>query len=90
MVPVAPHRAVPADHAVHRLRDAYGEPTDPTLEARRLVRFHHQVQMVRLNAELQDAETPVLAERSASWMTMKIRPCLREGTTRAARNVTTC
>jgi hypothetical protein len=46
--------------AVHRLRHPDRETAHAALETRRLVRLHQQVQMVRLDTEVQDAE-PIAA-----------------------------
>jgi hypothetical protein len=59
MVPVGPDRATPPAHAIHEAGDPDGQPANTTLERRRPVRFHQQVEMILLNAELQNAEAIV-------------------------------
>jgi hypothetical protein len=54
--PVRPDPAAPPECAIDGPGDANGETLDPAREARLLVRLHHQVQMVRLNAEMKNAE----------------------------------
>jgi len=44
------------EHAVHGLRHADREAAHTTLEGRRPVRFHHQVQMVGLDAVARNVE----------------------------------
>ena len=56
MVPVSPDAAATAKDTIHGLCDPDREPAHATLELRRPVRLYHQVQMIRLNAVLQNAE----------------------------------
>lgn len=56
MVPVAPHGAATAEHAVDRLGDADGESLDPAPERRRGVRLDHQMHVIVLDRERDDAE----------------------------------
>ena len=56
MVAVAPHGAPPSEDPIDRLRDAYGEPADSSLERRGIAGLDDEVQMVALHAEVQDAE----------------------------------
>ena len=51
----SPHTAT-SERAVHGLRDARSGPLHAAHEARRLVRLHQQMQMIGLNAELQNAK----------------------------------
>jgi hypothetical protein len=44
------------EDAIHCLCDTYREPLEPACERRGPVRFHQQVQMIRLYGKLQDAE----------------------------------
>ena len=57
MVSIGPDATLPTEHAVHCLRDADGEAAHTALEARWLVRFHQQVQMIGLNAVLKKPES---------------------------------
>jgi len=60
VVPIAPDPAATMEKAVHRLGHPDCESLDPAREASRIVPFHQQVQMLCLNAELQNAE-PIIA-----------------------------
>jgi hypothetical protein len=57
VISVAPDSATPPEHPIHGFRDADCEPTDTALEARRLVCFDQEMQVVNLNAEVQDAKS---------------------------------
>jgi len=69
MVAVGPHRPPSAEQSVHEAGDPDGQPAHTTLEPRRPIRFHQQVQMILLNAELENAEAPVgsRAKRVLNW-----------------------
>jgi hypothetical protein len=56
MVSVAPDGSVARQQAVHGARDANRQAAYTTLECSRRRRFHQQVQMIPLNAELKNAE----------------------------------
>ena len=56
MIAVPPDASLAPEHAVHGLRHPDREAAHPALEGRRPVRFHYQVQMVGLDAVVQDAE----------------------------------
>jgi len=56
VVTVAPYTAVTPERSVDRLRGSDREALDPGSEARRRMRFHQQMQMIGLNAELEHAE----------------------------------
>ena len=57
MEPVAPDAAMTTEHPVHGLRHPDDEAAHTAIEPRRRVRFQQQVQMVPLNAPLQNAKT---------------------------------
>jgi hypothetical protein len=59
VIAVAPHGPATAQHAVDRLRDANGQSLTATRQAARLVGLDEQVDVVRLNAELQYPKAPV-------------------------------
>ena len=69
MVSVRPYRPAAAEQSVHQAGNPDGQPAHTTLEPRRPVRFHQQVQMILLNAELENAEAPVGsgAKRVVNW-----------------------
>ena len=54
MVSVRPYGPAAAEQSVHQAGNPDGQPAHTTLEPRRPVRFHHQVQMILLNAELEN------------------------------------
>src|SRR5262249_10183608 len=56
VVSISPEAACAAERAIHRFGHADREATHTTLEVRRPVRFHKQVEVILLNAEVQDAE----------------------------------
>jgi hypothetical protein len=57
VIPIGPDTTMPTKDTIDGLRHANREPAHTTLELRRPVRLYHQVQMIRLNAVLQDAES---------------------------------
>src|SRR5262245_44735534 len=69
MVAVVPKRATTTDQAIHEARDPNSQSSHPTLELRRPVRFYQQVQMILLDAELQNAEAirRARAQRVLDW-----------------------
>jgi hypothetical protein len=56
VVPIGPNGAATATQPIHEAGDSDGEPAHTTLEPRRPVRLHQQMQMILLDAELQNAE----------------------------------
>ena len=58
MIPVSPETASASERPVDRLCDPDREALDTAREPHRLVRFHQQVQMIGLHAELEDPESP--------------------------------
>ncbi len=65
VVSVSPDPAATSESAVHRLRYPDREAAHAALEARRLVRLHQQMQMVGLDAEMQNTK-PCRAGRRQS------------------------
>ena len=63
VVSISPGPSGASQGAVHGLRDPDRQPAHPTLELRRPVRLYEQMQVIRLHAEVQDAE-PRGASRS--------------------------
>jgi hypothetical protein len=59
MVSIRPYRPTPAKQSVDETGNPDGQPAHTTLEPRRPVRFHQQVQMILLNAELENAKALV-------------------------------
>jgi hypothetical protein len=57
VIPVAPDRSVPPDHAIHRPRNADREPLESAYDRLVSVGFHQHVQMIRLHRKLQDPKT---------------------------------
>jgi len=57
MVSIPPYAASPSEDAVDSLGDPDGEPAHTALEGRRRLRLYQQVQMIFLNAELEDPES---------------------------------
>ena len=53
---ITPHAAVTTKRAVDRFRGSDRQALNPSPEARRRTRLYQQMQMIRLNAELKDAE----------------------------------
>jgi hypothetical protein len=60
MEAISPDATVSVKRTVDRLGDPDCESLDPAREASRVVSFHQQVQMISLNAELQNTE-PIVA-----------------------------
>ena len=56
VISIGPNASTPAAEAIDEAGNPDGEPAHTTLEPRRPVRFHQQVQMILLNAELQNAK----------------------------------
>jgi hypothetical protein len=54
---IRPHATMACERGVDGLGDANGESLDPTRESRGRVRFDEQVDVVVLNAELENAKT---------------------------------
>jgi len=56
VIPVRPERTAPPAQPVHEAGDPDGQPAHTALESHWFVRFHHQVQMIPLDAEVQNTE----------------------------------
>ena len=56
VVPVAPYRAAPPERTVHCLRHTDGESLHPRPEASGGVSLHEKMDVVRLDAEVQESE----------------------------------
>jgi len=56
VIPVTPHAAATPESAVHRASDPDRQPAHAAFEGPRLVRFHQQVHVIGLDAELEDPE----------------------------------
>lgn len=56
VVAIAPHASAPIEHAIHRPRDADGEPLDSTRAPRRRVRFHEEMEVIALDREVEKPE----------------------------------
>jgi len=56
VVPVAPDRAAPVEYSVDCAREANRETAETAREGLAAIRLHDQVDVIVLNAELQDAK----------------------------------
>ena len=56
MITAGPHLAVSADPAVHRLRETDGQPLQASRETLLTLRLHEEMDVINLDAELEDAE----------------------------------
>ena len=56
VMPISPDSPMATEDPVHRLRHANREPAHTALELRRPIRLYHQVQMIRLDAEVEHAK----------------------------------
>jgi hypothetical protein len=56
MIPIGPHASAPMQSSIDGAGHADREAAHTTLEPGRRVRFHHQMQMISLNAELKNTE----------------------------------
>ena len=56
MIAVGPHPPSTAEHAIHGLGDANREPAHAARERTRIVRLDEKMDVVALNAEVQEAE----------------------------------
>ena len=74
VVAISPHRTVAPEDAVDRLCYTNGQAAHTTLESRRLVRLHQQVEVIMLDAEVQDPESSSASrsQRSADRLEWKI------------------
>ena len=68
MVPVSPDGPAPAESTFHRPRHANGQAPNTLAERLPVIRFHDQVKMVVLCAEMENPEAPVggRGERAAN------------------------
>ena len=89
MITVAPHPAMASERPVHRPRHPDREAAYAALEGRRLVRFHQQVQMIGLDAELKDPKARVAgpAERRENAFEEAFAPEGRYARSRAERDM---
>ncbi len=58
VVAIAPHCPAPPENPVHGLRHPHSEPLAPPGEARRALRLDEEMQVIRLDAEVQHPERP--------------------------------
>src|SRR4029453_12186998 len=56
VIAIRPEAPTPTQRAIGGLRHTHGQPAQTTLEVRRPVRFHQQMQMIGLDTELENAE----------------------------------
>ena len=65
VVAVRPHPAAPTEHAVHRLREPDGQTLKAARKGQRTLRLHQKMDVVALDAELQNPEAPPRSPRQA-------------------------
>jgi len=89
MIPVGANGTAAPQSAIHRTRHADGQAADSARERRAVVSLHDQMEMVILNAELNDAEATARCsgQRTADARTDTGGPEASDGGTRANRDV---
>jgi hypothetical protein len=65
VIAVPPHRPPPAESAVHRTREPDREALNAPRERAAIVRFEDEMDVVRLDGELEDAEALPRSPRQA-------------------------
>jgi hypothetical protein len=76
VISFGPYRATPTKQAVDRFRQADRQTLHTASEARRLIRFCDQMQMILLNAESQDAEGRCIGRTEGGLEIVDRRPGL--------------
>jgi hypothetical protein len=89
MVTIRPDRPATPAHAVHEAGNSDGQPAHTTFEPRLPVRLYQQVQMILLDAELQNAESLRRSREQGVpyWPKESFAPEGREVVARAERNM---